>query len=158
MKIKNKSLSSYIYIYSKCQIRRRKKLTTEALFKTSIGYLPVGPSTDDPGLKQRHTHKHVRRGDARPERTRESPWTSPGAATSSDPGDLVAGGGPHGSPVVVLVVGGVAVPQPRVLPQAAQAPRAPLLRLRRGHLRLLGPPVARPRVRGAPPLAPRELP
>jgi len=139
---------------------KKKKLTTEALTRSS-GHLPVGPSSDDPGRnRDTHTHEHVRRGDAdaRPERTRESPWTSPGAATSSDPGDLVAGGGPHGSPVVVLVVGGVAVPQPRVLPQAAQAPRAPLLRLRRGHLRLLGPPVARPRVRGAPPIALLELP
>lgn len=71
-----------------------------------------------------------------------------------DPGDLVAGGGSDGSAVVFLVVGGLAVPEPGVLPQAAQAPGAPLLRLRRGHFRLLGPPVARQRVRGAP-LSPR---
>lgn len=111
----------------------------------------------------KHTHP---RGDSTTDRThtRASPATSP----EGDGDELRSprpsrrssiGGRRHGSPVfVLLLVGGVAVPQPRLLPQAAQAPRAPLLRLRRRHLRLLGPPIARQRVRGASPrLAPGEF-
>lgn len=112
----------------------------------------VGPPADDRG-RNREAHEHIRDAGS-PERKRESPRTSPEAAESFDPGDLVAGGGPDASAVVFLVVGGLAVPEPGVLPQEAQAPRAPLLRLRRGYLRLLGPPVARQRVRGASPSRP----
>lgn len=56
----------------------------------------------------------------------------------------------HGSAVAfVVVVQGVATLEPVVLPQAAGAPRPPRRRLRRRHLRRLGPPLPRQRLRGA---------
>ena len=115
------------------------------------GSRPRSTTTEPPprsGPQTPHTRKHIPRGGVtranrrRPRRR----WRARVPAISSPRAASV-----HGSSVLLLlvVVGGVAVPQPGVLPQAAEAPRPPLLRLRRRHLRLLGSTVARPRVRGS---------